>query len=135
MDEGFSPRIERTKPPLDHAAIHRQIRRLLQANQRATARYHITFAGAANSAGFHLAVAVDPAFEWATLSQVAYALQTNLVDWSDQKLWHAYIRLPRRRQFSHPEGPARDPPDPAAARRARQLPALRARNRNRNTGI
>lgn len=90
----LAARIERAKRSLDRAAIHRQIGRLLQANQRAAARYRITLVAAASPAGFHLQVAIDPAFDdWAAISEGAYALTTNVVEWSDEKLWRAYIQL------------------------------------------
>jgi transposase len=65
----LAERIERARRPLDPATIQRQIGRLLQVNQRAAARYDIS------------------------LVEAAYALKTNLTDWSDEKLWRAYIQL------------------------------------------
>jgi transposase len=36
----------------------------------------------------------DQAFDdWATLSEGAYVLRTNIADWSDEQLWRAYIQL------------------------------------------
>jgi transposase len=90
----LAERIERARRPLDRDTIQRQIGRLLQVNQRAAARYEITLVEAKSAAGFHLNVKINEAFdEWAKISEGAYALKTNLTDWSDEKLWRAYIQL------------------------------------------
>ncbi len=90
----LAERIERARRPLDRDTIQRQIGRLLQVNQRAAARYDITLVDAKSPAGFHLNVKINEAFdEWAKISEGAYALKTNLTDWSDEKLWRAYIQL------------------------------------------
>lgn len=45
-------------------------------------------------AGVRLHVEIDDAFdEWAALTEGAYVLRTNIEDWSDEKLWKAYIQL------------------------------------------
>jgi transposase len=90
----LAERIERARRPLDRDTIQRQIGRLLQVNQRAAARYEITLLEAKSAAGFHLNVKINEAFdEWTKISEGAYALKTNLTDWSDEKLWRAYIQL------------------------------------------
>jgi len=90
----LAERIERARRPLDRDTIQRQIGRLLQVNQRAAARYEITLVEAKSAAGFHLNVKINEAFdEWTKISEGAYALKTNLTDWSDEKLWRAYIQL------------------------------------------
>jgi transposase len=90
----LAERIERARRPLDQAIIQRQIGRLLQKNQRAAARYEITLVAAKSPAGFHLNVKISEAFDqWASLSEGAYALKTNVTDWDDEKLWRAYIQL------------------------------------------
>jgi transposase len=90
----LAERIERARRPLDPATIQRQIGRLLQVNQRAAARYDISLVEAKSPAGFHLNVKINEAFDqWASISEGAYALKTNLTDWSDEKLWRAYIQL------------------------------------------
>jgi transposase len=90
----LAERIERARRPLDPATIQRQIGRLLQVNQRAAARYDITLIDAKSPAGFHLNVKINEAFDqWASISEGAYALKTNLTDWSNEKLWRAYIQL------------------------------------------
>ena len=90
----LAERIERARRPLDRDTIQRQIGRLLQVNQRAAARYEITLVEAKSAAGFHLNVKINEAFdEWTKISEGAYALKTNVTDWSDEKLWRAYIQL------------------------------------------
>ena len=45
-------------------------------------------------AGFQLAFAYNASFDdWATLSEGAYLLRSNISDWSDRQLWKAYIQL------------------------------------------
>lgn len=47
-----------------------------------------------NPAGFKLRVRHREDFDrWAALSEGAYVLRTNIDDWSDDKLWKAYIQL------------------------------------------
>jgi transposase len=90
----LAERIERARRPLDRDTVQRQIGRLLQVNQRAAARYQITLVEAKSAAGFHLNVKINKAFdEWTKISEGAYALKTNVTDWSDEKLWRAYIQL------------------------------------------
>jgi transposase len=87
-------RIERSRTPLDRQSINRQIGRILQANQRAAARFEMRLVDAASPAGFHLQVAVRAAFDdWAALSEGAYLLRSNIRDWNDAQLWKAYIQL------------------------------------------
>jgi transposase len=74
--------------------VNRQIGRILQQNQRAAARFAITLEPDSCPAGFHLRVAYNTSFDdWATLSDGAYLLRSNIDDWSDQQLWKAYIQL------------------------------------------
>ena len=87
-------RIARSRTPVDPTRVNRQIGRILQQNQRAAARFVVTLAADASPAGFHLDVAISPAFDdWAALSEGAYLLRSNIPDWTDQRLWKAYIQL------------------------------------------
>src|SRR5437588_2881151 len=87
-------RIEGAKTPLDPAKVNRQIGRILQANQRAAARFDIRLEELACPAGFRLQVTHRAAFdEWAELSEGAYLLRSNITDWSEEQLWTAYIQL------------------------------------------
>jgi len=82
----LASRIARAKKQLDPAKLNRQIGRILQRNQRAAARFAITLEpdGVAYNASFD---------DWATLSEGAYLLRSNISDWSDWELWKAYIQL------------------------------------------
>src|SRR5271170_4093859 len=92
--ERISARLARSKKPLDAARVNRQIGRILQQNQRAAARFTIVLEPDGCAAGLRLRVDHDAAFDdWATLSQGAYLLRSNISDWSDHELWKAYIQL------------------------------------------
>jgi transposase len=105
MHERFSTRIEealvklkariaKSKRRLNRDAINRQIGRLLQRNARAAARFAIELKQADNPAGCALEVSIQDSFDqWAALSEGAYVLRSNINDWSDEKLWKAYIQL------------------------------------------
>ena len=92
--ERLAGRIAAAKKPLDAGVVNRQIGRLMQRNQRAAARFVVTLVPDQSPAGFHLLVAHSAAFDdWATLSEGAYLLRSNIADWSDRQLWKAYIQL------------------------------------------
>jgi len=90
----LAARIARSKKRLNPATVNRQIGRILQQNQRAAARFAITLEPRDCPAGFGLSVASNASFDaWATLSEGAYLLRSNIGDWSDRQLWKAYIQL------------------------------------------
>jgi transposase len=90
----LAARLARAKKPVDPAVVNRQIGRILQQNQRATARFAITLEPDGCPAGFRLDVIYNDAFDdWAAISEGAYLLRSNICDWSDQQLWKAYIQL------------------------------------------
>jgi transposase len=92
--ERLAARIARSKKRLDPATVNRQIGRILQQNQRTAARFAVELDPDGCPAGFRLHVAYNTAFDdWATLSEGAYLLRSNIIDWSDQQLWKAYIQL------------------------------------------
>jgi transposase len=105
MHERFSLRIEqaltklqariaKSRKRLNPDTINRQIGRILQRNQRAAARFAITLNDADTAAGFVLKVTIQEHFDqWAALSEGTYLLRSNVTDWSDEKLWKAYIQL------------------------------------------
>ncbi len=105
MHEKFSARIEaalarlqgriaKAKKPLDKAQVSRQIGRLLQRNSRAAARFATSLHDDDSAAGFTLRVQQNAEFDrWAAMSEGAYVLRSNITDWSDEKLWKAYIQL------------------------------------------
>jgi transposase len=90
----LAKRIARAKQRLDPVQVNRQIGRILQRNQRAAARFVIALEPDSGAAGFKLVVSYNTSFDdWAALSEGAYLLRSNIEDWSDQKLWKAYIQL------------------------------------------
>jgi transposase len=90
----LAARIARSKKRLDPATVNRQIGRILQKNQRAAARFAIALEPDGCPAGFRLRADHYASFDdWATLSEGAYLLRSNITDWSDQQLWKAYIQL------------------------------------------
>ncbi len=92
--DSLQRRIQHAGSPLSKAQVNRQIGRLLQRNQRAAARYLIELIEDESAAGFHLSVQHSAEFDqWAEVSEGAYALRTNIEDWTDEKLWRAYIQL------------------------------------------
>jgi transposase len=87
-------RIAQAKKPLDKAQVLRQIGRLLQRNSRAAARFETSLHDDDSAAGFALRVQYNAEFDhWAALSEGAYVLRSNITDWTDEKLWKAYIQL------------------------------------------
>ena len=105
MHEKFSRRIEaalgrlasrlaRARKRLDPTQVNRQIGRILQQNQRAAARFDVRLEEDGCPAGFRLRVECNAPFDdWAALSEGAYLLRSNILDWSDEQLWKAYIQL------------------------------------------
>ena len=92
--ERLQSRIARSKKPLDRAQVNQQIGRLLQRNSRAAARFEISLPDSDAAAGFTLRVRAREDFDrWAEISEGAYVLRTNIGDWTDEKLWKAYIQL------------------------------------------
>ena len=87
-------RIEASSKRLDPAQVNRQIGRILQQNQRSAARFAITLQTVDCPAGFRLHITLNAAFdEWADLSEGVYLLRSNIGDWTDERLWKAYIQL------------------------------------------
>jgi transposase len=90
----LAARIARLRRPLDQTQVNRQIGRILQQNQRAARRFAVRLEKDESPAGFRLSVALNAAFDdWAALSEGAYVLRSNITDWSDERLWKAYIQL------------------------------------------
>jgi transposase len=90
----LAARLARSKKRIDPATVNRQIGRILQQNQRSAARFAIALEADGCPAGLRLGVVYNTAFDdWATLSEGAYLLRSNITDWSDQQLWKAYIQL------------------------------------------
>lgn len=66
--------------------------RLLQRNQRAASLFDIDVKE--HDATVHLSRTVhDGTTEWARLSEGCYLLRSNILDWTPEELWKAYIQL------------------------------------------
>ena len=90
----LAARIERSRKRIDPSQVNRQIGRILQRNQRAAARFDARLIELDCAAGYRLEVHINAPFdEWAAVSEGAYLLRSNITDWSDEKLWKAYIQL------------------------------------------
>lgn len=92
--DSLQRRVQHARAPLNKAQINRQIGRLLQRNQRAAARFVVELIEDDSAAGFHVSVKHSSEFDrWAEVSEGAYVLRSNIQDWTDEKLWRAYIQL------------------------------------------
>ena len=92
--EKLQARIAKSQKRLNRDTLNRQIGRLLQRNQRAAARFAIELKDADSPAGCTLDVSVQDSFDqWAALSEGTYVLRSNVTEWSDERLWKAYIQL------------------------------------------
>jgi transposase len=93
--EKMGRRIARAKRPLDRGVLERQIGRLLERNQRASARYRIQLEAAPETpAGLRLVWSPQPEWdEWARHSEGNYVLRTNVTDWTPESLWQTYVQL------------------------------------------
>ena len=92
--ERLAARIARSKKRIDATQVNRQIGRILQQNQRAAARFSVSLKDNDSAAGFYLHIHHNAEFDdWAQISEGAYLLRSNITDWSDEKLWKAYIQL------------------------------------------
>lgn len=90
----LSRRIASATKRLSETQVNRQIGRILQQNQRAAARFQIALVPSEGPAGFQLRIDIDRSFDdWAALSEGAYVLRSNISDWTDERLWKAYIQL------------------------------------------
>jgi len=90
----LSRRIASATKRLSETQVNRQIGRILQQNQRAAARFQIALVPSEGPAGYQLRIDIDRSFDdWAALSEGAYVLRSNISDWTDERLWKAYIQL------------------------------------------
>jgi len=106
MHERFSQRIEqglgklanrlaKRKKAADRGQVERQIGRLLQSNSRAAGKFDIRVTDDPDRPGQLKLVwqCKEEWSDWATLSEGAYMLRTNLSDRSPDELWRTYIQL------------------------------------------
>ncbi len=93
--ENLSRRLEHAKSKANRAQVERQIGRLLQRNSRAAGKYQITVEeDESRPSGLRLSVVVRGEWsQWALHTEGTYILRSNVVDWSPEQLWKAYIQL------------------------------------------
>lgn len=91
----LSRRVESSTKPLDRGLIERQIGRLFQRNSRAAGKYDVSVAGrTTHASGIEIVVKIRTDWsDWASLSEGAYVLRTNVADWTPEELWRTYIQL------------------------------------------
>jgi transposase len=77
----------------DVQKVEREVGRLLGQNTRAARLFDVTVE-ATESGSARLTYRKNKTNDdWATLSAGCYLLRTNVLDWSDEELWKAYIQL------------------------------------------
>lgn len=88
-------RIAKSRRRLERGTLERQIGRLLQRNSRAAGRYLIEIVDDSTSmAGVRLEWSVCKQWEeWAQYSEGTYILRTNILDWTPEAMWTAYVQL------------------------------------------
>jgi transposase len=73
--------------------IAERVGRLLGQNSRASRMFDVEVREGANG-GAELVWKKDEAWrDWSTLSEGCYLLRSNVLDWTDEELWKAYIQL------------------------------------------
>lgn len=70
----------------------RRLGRLLERNQRAASLFDIDVKEHNTTVHLHWTVR-DGTTEWARLSEGCYLLRSNILDWTPEELWKAYIQL------------------------------------------
>lgn len=93
--EKIEKRLEKAKKRPNRARTERQIGRLLGKNSRAAGKYEIVLEDDPDRKG-HLKLQWSIREEWsdwASLSEGAYLLRTNMNEKSPEKLWKTYIQL------------------------------------------
>ena len=94
LEEGLR-KIEQSCAKRKHkvSTIAKRLGRLLQKNSRAAKLFKVDVAERADG-GADLEWSKDVSkAEWASLSNGCYILRSNVLDWSAQELWEAYIQL------------------------------------------
>jgi transposase len=75
------------------AVVERRVGALLAANSRARGLFKVEVRQRENGAAEVVWQKREAWREWAQLSEGCYLLRSNIVDWSSQALWEAYIQL------------------------------------------
>lgn len=91
----LSRRLENGHKKADRSKVERQIGRLLGRNSRAAGKFSVVVKeDPQRTSGLVMTWQENSDWsEWATLSEGAYVLRSNVADWSPEDLWHAYMQL------------------------------------------
>ncbi len=81
------------KQARDPMKVEREIGRMLGKNSRAAKLFDVKVTKTNKDAACIEWSNVEATRDWTTLSAGWYLLRTNVVDWSDEELWKAYIPL------------------------------------------
>lgn len=102
MHDRFEQRIEEglrriatscRKQRLEPVVVAQRLGRLLGQNSRAAGLFHTEIRAAADGRATLAWKKIDVWRDWAALSEGCYLLRTNIIGWSDEDLWQAYIQL------------------------------------------
>ena len=87
--ESLSRRLERARNPTSLRQVERQIGRLLQRNSRAARKFVIDVRDAPERPSGLRVVWKEHAewSEWASISEGAYVLRSNVANWTASELW------------------------------------------------
>lgn len=77
----------------DPMKVEREVGRLLGQNTRAARLFDVTITKTKDGFAQVEWEKVKATRDWATLSAGCYLLRTNVLDWTDEELWKAYIQL------------------------------------------
>jgi len=88
-------RLAQARQAVDRGSVERQIGRMLERNRRAAGSFAIRVReDRSRASGLRLDWKEDERFSlWARLTEGAYVLRSNVVDWSPEDLWRTYIQL------------------------------------------
>jgi len=88
-------RLEKARKYVDRSQVERQIGRLLERNTRAAGKFTVLVKeDASRASGLRITWRENREWsEWATLTEGAYVLRTNILDWKAEDLWQAYMQL------------------------------------------
>jgi len=91
----LSRRLENGQKKAERSQVERQIGRLLGRNSRAAGKFSVVVKeDASKPSGLTMTWKENSGWlEWATLSEGAYVLRSNVTDWSPEDLWQAYMQL------------------------------------------
>jgi len=93
--ETLGRRLEAASQPEDRARVERQIGRLLERNRRAARKYIVEVVkDPSRSSGLRLSWKEDQAWsDWARMTEGAYILRSNVLEWTPEDLWQTYVQL------------------------------------------